>query len=265
VTVNANGGLELLREASTIIIPGWGCEGHLPVPSPLIEALRESHARGACLAAICGGAFVLGAAGLLTGRSATTHWRFADAFTKLYPDTHLKPDVLYVEDGQILTSAGSAAGIDLCLHLVRRDFGPVAANRVARRLVVPPHREGGQAQFVERPVPDEKTGVRLGPLIDWMRTRLAEDLPLSCLADRAGMSPRTLLRHFKAATGQTPAEWLLGERLALARDLLEASGDAIDIVAASCGFGSVETMRHHFRERLGTSPAAYRKRFKFSA
>jgi len=261
-TMQADGGLELLAEASTIIVPGWGDEGCAPVPAALVDALRAAHARGACLAAICGGAFVLGAAGLLEGRTATTHWHFAASFAAAHPEVRLLPDVLYVDEGQVLTSAGSAAGIDLCLHLVRRDFGPVAANRVARRLVVPPHREGGQAQFVERPVLTLREGARLGPLLDQMRARLAEDQPLARLAAEAGMSTRTFLRRFQAATGVTPSQWLLAERLSHARDLLETRSGTVEQIAAACGFGSVATIRHHFRARLGTSPGAYRARFR---
>jgi len=261
-TVLVDGGLELLATASTIIVPGWGNEGMAPVPVALVDALRDAHARGACLAAICGGAFVLGATGLLAGMTATTHWRFASAFAAAHPEVRLLPDVLYVDEGQVLTSAGSAAGIDLCLHLVRRDFGPVAANRVARRLVVPPHREGGQAQFVERPVAPPREGARLGPLLDRMRAQLTDNRPLASLAAEVGMSVRTFLRRFRAATGTTPAEWLLAERLAHARDLLESGGGTIEDVATACGFGSVATMRHHFRTKLNTSPGAYRAQFR---
>jgi len=264
VTLQVDGGLELLAQASLVIVPGWGDEGRDPAPEILLEALRAAHARGACVAAICGGAFVLAAAGLLAGRTATTHWRFNETFAAAHPGVRLLPDVLYVDEGQVLTSAGSAAGIDLCLHIVRRDFGPVAANRVARRLVVQPHREGGQAQFAERPVPPQREGRRLSPLLDRMRAGLAEIQPLAHLAADAGMSVRTFLRRFQAATGQTPAAWLLAERLALARELLEGSDDSVEDVAAACGFGSVATMRHHFRTRLGTSPAAYRACFKLS-
>lgn len=260
LTLAVDGGLDLLDDAAIVVVPGWGCGGQAPVPSPLVEALRSAHDRGATIAAICGGAFVLAAAGLLAGRRATTHWRFTEGFGSLHPEVRLQPDVLYVDEGLILTSAGSAAGIDLCLHLVRRDFGPAAANVVARRLVVPPHREGGQAQVIERPVPTPREGVRFGPLLDRMRERLAERQPLAQLAAEAGMGERTFLRRFKAATGLTPAEWLTSERLAHARDLLEATGDSIEEIAHACGFGSVATLRHHFRSRLKTSPGAYRSK-----
>jgi AraC family transcriptional activator FtrA len=260
VRILADGGLEVLAEAGTIVVPGWRGVRE-PVPAALAEALRAAHDRGARLVSICSGTFVLGAAGLLEGRRATTHWRYVEALRAAYPGVRVEPDVLYVDEGQVLTSAGSAAGIDVCLHLVRRDFGPEAANRLARRLVVPPHREGGQAQFVERPVPPAREGARLGPLLDRMRARLAEAQPVATLAREAGMSPRTFLRRFRAATGTTPGEWLLAERLARARELLEAGEHTVDDLAAACGFGAAAGLRHHFRERLGTSPAAYRRRF----
>ena len=265
VRLHADGGLDLLATASLIVVPGWADEGRVPIPKALLDALRAAHERGATIAAICGGAFVLAQAGLLAGRNATTHWLFNERFAVAHPGVRLVPDVLYVDEGRVLTSAGSAAGIDLCLHIVRRDFGPVAANRVARRLVVPPHREGGQAQFVERPVPPHREGVRLSPLLDRMRAELAEDQTLATLAAEAGMSIRTFLRRFKATTGLTPAAWLLTERLARARELLEASGSSMDDIAADCGFGSVVTFRNHFRAKLGVSPSAYRKRFRATA
>jgi AraC family transcriptional activator FtrA len=258
--VMADGGLELLREAGTIVIPGWRGADE-PVPPALIEGLRDAHARGARLMSICSGVFVLAAAGLLSGRRATTHWHYVEQLSKAYPDIRVEPDVLYVDEGSVLTSAGSAAGIDLCLHVVRHDFGAEAANRLARRLVVPPHREGGQAQFIERPVPPAREGARFGPLFDRMRARLAEEQPLAELAAEAGMSLRTFLRRFKAATGMPPGEWLLAERLLHARELLETTPHSVEDIAAASGFGSPATLRHHFRTRLATTPAAYRLRF----
>ncbi|HEY8383050.1 MAG TPA: transcriptional regulator FtrA [Microvirga sp.] len=260
IRVMADGGLDLLESAGTIIVPGWR-GAREPVPPALVDALLRAHARGARLVSICSGVFVLAAAGLLSGKRATTHWHHVAALNELYPDIRVEPDVLYVDEGQVLTSAGSAAGLDLCLHLVRRDFGPDVTNRLARRLVVPPHREGGQAQFIERPVPPAREGARLGPLLERMRARLEREQTIPDLAREAGMSTRTFLRRFKAATGTTPGEWLLGERLGQARELLEAGSASIDDIAAACGFGSPATLRHHFRERLGTSPAAYRARF----
>jgi AraC family transcriptional regulator, transcriptional activator FtrA len=259
--VVADGGLELLAEAGTIIVPGWRGALSEPVPPALIEGLRRAHERGARIMSICSGVFVLAAAGLLSGRRATTHWHYVDQLAGAYPDIRVEPDVLYVDEGSVLTSAGSAAGIDLCLHVVRHDYGSEIANRLARRLVVPPHREGGQAQFVERPVPPIREGARLGPLFDRMRSRLAEDQPLAELAAEAGMSVRTFLRRFKSATGMPPGEWLLAERLLRARELLESTTHSIEDIAAASGFGSPATLRHHFRSRLGTSPAAYRIHF----
>jgi AraC family transcriptional regulator, transcriptional activator FtrA len=294
--IMADGGLELLDQADTIVIPGWRgasrasdsnvesafgvdsmlisqssassgtnqrsarCAGE-PVPPALIAALQRAHARGARLMSICSGVFALAATGLLSGKRATTHWHYVEQLSQAYPDIKVEPDVLYVDEGRVLTSAGSAAGIDLCLHVVRADFGPEIANRLARRLVVPPHREGGQAQFIERPVPPAREGLRFAPLFDNMRARLGEEQPVAELAAEAGMSVRTFLRRFKAATGLPPGEWLLTERLVRARELLETTGHSIESIADATGFGSAATLRHHFRARLGTSPVAYRNRF----
>lgn len=260
VQIVGDGGLELLELADTIIVTGWRDVFETP-PAALVDALRAAHQRGARLVSICSGAFVVAATGVLSGRRATTHWLYADLFAKTYPDIHLDAEVLYVDEGEVLTSAGSAAGIDLCLHLVRGDFGPEAANTVARRLVTPPHREGGQAQYVESAVAPVREAVRFGPLFDRMRQRLHAPQPVARLASVAGMSPRTFLRRFKAATGTTPAAWLLGERLAQSRVLLETTGRSIDDVAAACGMGTAANLRHHFRRRFGVSPASYRARF----
>ncbi len=260
--VMADGGLELLEEAGTIIVPGWRGADSEPVPPMLIEALRNAHGRGARLMSICSGVFVLAATGLLAGKKATTHWHYAERLSTAYPDIRVEPDVLYVDEGSVLTSAGSAAGIDLCLHVVRHDFGPEIANRLARRLVVPPHREGGQAQFIERPVPPVREGMRLGPLFDRMRARLTQEQNVAELAAETGMSLRTFLRRFKAATGMPPGEWILTERLVRARELLETTPHSIEDVALASGFGSAATLRHHFKTRLGTSPAAYRGQFR---
>ena len=257
--VIADGGLERLAGAGTIILPGWkGID--VPVPARVLQALREAHARGARLLSICSGAFVLAATGLLDGRRATTHWRYADALQRKYPRIAVDPAVLYVDEGALLTSAGSAAGLDLCLHLVRRDHGPDVANQVARRLVIAPHREGGQAQFVERPVGRRESDA-LSKVIGAMQRRLASPQPIAALAALATMSERTFVRRFKQATGSSPGEWLIGARLDRARELLEGSKLSIDAIAGECGFGSAITLRHHFRRRLGTSPGAYRLRF----
>jgi AraC family transcriptional regulator, transcriptional activator FtrA len=260
IRIVVNGGLELLSKAGTIIIPGWkGTE--VQVPSVLISALRRAHAGGARIVSICSGAVVLAAAGLLEGRRATTHWRYIEAFATRFPDVRVESDVLYVDEGTILTSAGSAAGIDLCLHLVRQDFGVAAANKVARRLVLPAHREGGQAQFVEQPVLSVQEGARLSPLIEKWRTRLKEALRIARMAREAGMSTRTFVRRFEGATGLPPGQWIARERVSKACALLETSSAPVKSVAESCGFASEATLRHHFRKLRGLSPAAYRAKF----
>jgi AraC family transcriptional activator FtrA len=257
--VTADAGLERLADAGTIIIPGWkGLD--VPVPTRVLDALREAHAHGARLLTICSGAFVLAATGLLDGRRATTHWRYADALQRRYPRIKVDPAVLYVDEGQLLTSAGSAAGLDLCLHLVRRDHGADVANQVARRLVIPPHRDGGQAQFVERPVAKRESNA-LAKVIDHMHRRLASHQPIAELAAMAAMSERSFMRHFKQATGTSPADWLIAARVDRARELLEGSSLSIDAIAGECGFGSAITLRHHFRRKLGVSPGAYKARF----
>jgi len=261
LTVAADHGLEVLQKADLIVVPGWRSID-APVPDDLIAALRAAHRRGARIMSLCSGVAVLAASGLLSGRRATTHWRYVGAIAERYPDIIFDAGVLYMDEGSILTAAGSAAGIDLCLHVVRGDFGADAANSVARRLVLPPHREGGQAQFIHAPVPQAREGIRLGPLIEWMRERLDEEQPVSLLADKAGMSQRTFQRRFEKTTGLSVGEWLLKERLRHARELLEKQAAAsLDDIAAASGFGTVATMRHHFRKRLGTSPGAYRKTF----
>ena len=253
-------GLELLERARTIIVPGWrGIEA--PVPEPLCEALHQAHARGARILSICTGAFVLAAAGLLDGRCATTHWRHAPALAARYPRVQVQADVLYVDAGNILTSAGSAAGIDLCLHLIRRDLGPRVANQVARRLVMPPHREGGQAQYIEEPVP-RRASTSLAPLLDAVRASLGEDWPIAKMAAHTATSARSFQRHFLSAMGMPPGEWLLAQRLVAARTMLEETDASVDEVAMQVGFGDAATLRGHFRNRLGTSPGGYRKRFR---
>ncbi len=259
VTVAAAHDLAALAEAHLILVPGWrGADA--PVPDDLIAALRTARARGATIASICSGVFVLAAAGLLDGRRATTHWRYAGRLAARYPSIRVEPDVLYIDDGPVLTSAGSAAGLDLCLHIVRRDFGAERANAVARRLVLPPQREGGQRQFVPAPVPKARGG-RIGPLLDTVRERLDEAWPVERMADVTGLSARTFARHMKAATGQTPLGWLTAMRVARAADLLETSETPLADVAAICGFGSPETFRREFRRARGVSPSRYRAAF----
>lgn len=252
-------GLKLLDQADTIVIPGWRAI-EAPPPPALIAKLRAAYARGARLCSICSGVFVLAAAGVLDGRRATTHWRYVERLRARYPQVKVEVNALYVDEGQLLTSAGSAAGLDMLLHLVRRDYGPKVANLVAQRLVIAPHREGGQAQFVPRPVAPDERG-RLARLLDFIRAHLAEAHTLHSLAARAAMSTRTLQREFTQATGQSPYEWIVGERLERAKELLESTRLSAQAVATRVGMGSAESLRHHFRQRLGTTPARYRRRF----
>jgi len=254
-----DGGLERLRRAGTIIIPGW-TSPDTPVPEALCEALRTAHRRGSRLLSICSGVFVLAATGLLDGLRATTHWRYAELLRARHPAIEVDPDVLYVDNGQLLASAGSAAGLDLCLHLVRRDHGAAKANLVARRLVIPPHREGGQAQYVQRPVPGGRRDA-LSPLLDHLRRHLEQPHPVARMAARVNMSERSFLRRFREATGTSPGQWLAQARLQHACELLEGSRLPVEEVARRCGFGTAMTLRRHFRQRLGTSPLAYRRRF----
>ena len=260
IRLAVDGGLSLLEEAGTIIVPGWRGVDE-PVPDELCEALRAAHLRGARIMSICSGVFVLAASGLLNGLQASTHWRYTEKLQLRYPEIQVMPDVLYIDNGSVLTSAGSAAGIDLSLHLVRRDYGQLAANSVARRLVVPPHRVGGQAQFIEQPVPVAYESQRLSPLFDYLQSHLADEHTVESLAVFTGMSPRTFLRRFAATAGTTPSRWLLNMRLSRCRDLLESSTLSIDEIAERVGFGSAATLRHHFRAKLSTTPAAYRKTF----
>ena len=251
--------LRLLESADTIVIPGWRAIEEPPPPG-LLRALRRAHERGARLCSICSGVFVLAAAGLLDGRRATTHWRYVERLAARYPRIRVEPNALYVDAGRVLTSAGSAAGLDMLLHLIRSDHGPQVANQVARRLVIPAHREGGQAQFVPRPVAADERG-RLSRLLDFIRAHLGAPHSLTALAARAAMSERTLQREFRAATGQAPYEWIVGERIARAKELLESTRLSTQAVAARVGLGSAESLRHHFRRRVGTTPGQYRRRF----
>lgn len=259
LTVTPRYGIQQLDGAGIIVIPGWRDPQEVP-PAHLLDALRRAHRRGARLVSICSGVFVIAATGLLNGKRATTHWRYTGQLARMYPDIQVQPDVLYVDEGTVLTSAGSAAGIDLGLHIIRQDFGTSVANQVARRLVMPPHREGGQAQFIERPVEDHGSAW-LSRLLDWVQLHLAEELTTDRLALQACVSKRTLARRFVETTGTTPACWVASLRVAHARELLETTPLSVDEVAQRCGFGSSFALRHHFRKRLGTSPLAYRSRF----
>jgi AraC family transcriptional activator FtrA len=259
IQVLADAGLERLAEARTIVIPGWRDRAEAP-PERLLAALRGAHARGARLVSICSGVFVLAASGLLDGQRATTHWRYTDELAQRFPAIKVDPDVLYVDAGPLITSAGSAAGIDACLHLVARDFGTQVANTVARRLVMSPQRAGGQAQFIPTPVAQAPRN-DLSALMQWARQHLHEPLEVSQLARRVAMSERTFLRRFSEATGMTPKAWLQHERLARARELLESTADGSERIAERCGFRSVESFRVAFRNAVGLPPSAYRERF----
>jgi len=259
IRVHARGGLRALASADTIIVPGWRDPAEVP-PLRLIEALRRAHRRGARVVSICSGVFVLAAAGLLDGKRATTHWRYTEALRARHPAIRVEPDVLYVEEGRVFTSAGSAAGIDLCLHLVRLDHGAEIANQVARRLVVAPHREGGQAQFIARPLPVQP-GRGLARATDWALAHLDRPIDVGDLARAATLSPRTLVRRFRSELGSTPHRWLVHQRVLAAQRRLESSGASVEEVAESVGFGTAQTLRLHFRRVLRTSPNAYRRRF----
>ncbi len=262
VRLEADHDLDALAGAGTIVIPGWKGPDVEPPPE-LLDALRTAHARGARIMTICSGVFVLAATGLLDGLEATTHWRYTDDLRARRPAITVVPDVLFVDNGQLLTSAGSAAGLDLGLHLIRRDHGADVANRVARRLVLPPQRDGGQAQFIVRSI-DERTATETGiaQTLDWALERLAEPLEVADLAAHAAMSPRTFARRFAADTGTTPHRWLTRQRVIAAQTLLETTDEPIDRVATECGFGSAATLRRHFTALVQTTPTAYRSRFR---
>ncbi len=264
IRILADGDLSLLNAADLIIVPGWRGTDQA-VPAPLCETLRQASIRGCQLLSICSGVFVLAATGLLDGRKATTHWRYIEALKTRHPAIDVVEDVLYQDEGDILTSAGSAAGIDLCLHVVRRDYGMEAANRVARRLVIPPHRDGSQTQQLSRPVAQLRESQRLGQLFDYLHQHLAVPHTVDSLSRRVGMSQRTFLRRFQDATGTTPSRWLLNERLLRAKDYLENSRLSIDSIAEQTGFGQAATLRHHFRQHYALSPARYRKQFAQAA
>ncbi|MFB6613868.1 helix-turn-helix domain-containing protein [Streptomyces sp. NPDC056367] len=253
-------GLDGLASADLVIVPGWA-DIDVDPPTDLVDAVRAAHEAGARVASLCTGAFVLAAAGLLDGRRATTHWAHTRALADRHPRVEVDPDVLYVDNGSVLTSAGKAAAMDLCLHLVRLDHGSAVANTVARRLVVPPHRAGGQAQFVPAPVPaqDDHPLARLFP---WAIERLDRALTVEDLARRANMSSRHLSRRFRSATGTTPLQWLLTQRIRRAQELLETTGDSIDAIAEATGMGTAASLRRHFNRTIGVPPDTYRRTFR---
>jgi AraC family transcriptional regulator, transcriptional activator FtrA len=259
ITIEAGAGLDTLRKAHTIVVPGWRNIDETP-PDALLTSLRRAFDRGARVVSICSGVFVLAAAGLLDGRRATTHWRYTARLAERFPRILVQPDVLYVDEGRVMTSAGSAAGLDLCLHIIRKDFGAEIANRVAKRLVIPPHRDGGQAQYVTEAV-KIASSQGLAPLLAWAESNLHRNLTLNELAQQAAMSERSFARHFRAGTGTTPHQWLVHQRLIAAQRRLEATNDSVDRIAEAVGFGTPATLRQHFRRRFQTSPSAYRRRF----
>ncbi|WP_374191690.1 GlxA family transcriptional regulator [Herbiconiux sp. SYSU D00978] len=252
-------GLDAAEEADLIAVPAHTASA-AEIDPRYFEFLRRAHARGAWILSVCTGAFVLARAGLLDGRRATTHWMHADTLAALFPRVEVDPDVLFVEDGRIVTSAGTAAGIDAALHLVRREHGAAAANVIARRMVVPPQRDGGQAQFIETPMPEHRSD-SLAEVTRWMAENLHRELSVDELARRALMSPRTFARRFRAETGTTPAAWLGRQRLIRAQQLLEATDEPLELVAQRAGFGTAAVMRSHFVRVLGTTPTAYRRTF----
>lgn len=260
LSFTVEGRLSEIETADTIVVPGWRGKDE-PVPDAICDAIRAAHARGARLVSVCSGVYVLAACGVLNGRRATTHWRYAEDFRSKFPDVQLLPNELYVDEGDIITSAGSSAGIDACLHIVRRDYGPKIANTVARRLVMHAHRQGDQTQFIEQPMPKPNTGHRLSELMDTIRLELGGANTVASMAALAGMSERTFQRRFQAFTGVAIMQWLIQERVARACLLLETTDSSLDQIADVTGFGTAEAMRYHFRKALAVSPAEYRKRF----
>lgn len=262
-TIGGLDGLERLERAGTIVVPPFRARGERL--GELYGALGRAHLRGARIVSLCTGAFVLAEAGLLAGHRATTHWMHAEEFRGRFPGVDLDPSVLFVDDGDILTSAGSAASIDLCLYLVRSDFGAEIANALARRLVVPPYRDGGQAQYVETPLSAVSSDTVFAGTLSWIQEHLDEPLAVADLAERAAMSQRTFARKFRETTGTSPHRWVLAQRVTLAQRLLETTDLSVDAIADRCGIGDAANLREHFRRVVGTSPNAYRRTFRLEA
>ena len=251
-------GIERAAAADLVAVPAMPRDQE--VPAAVLQALRDALARGARVLSVCTGAFVLGTAGLLDGRRCTTHWRYAGELAARFPEAQVDPDVLYVDADPVITSAGSAAGLDACLHLMRKEFGAQVASTVARRMVVPPHRDGGQAQFVRTPMP-EVSADTLAPLLDWLSQHLDRPLSVAQLAAQAHMSPRTFARRFLHETGTTPHQWLTHQRVLQAERLLEETALPVDAIARRTGFHNAATLRHHFSRARSTTPQAYRQSF----
>jgi transcriptional regulator GlxA family with amidase domain len=255
-------GINELLDADTILVPAAARASQIDPSPALLDTLREAHRRGKRIASICGGAYILAAAGLLDGKRATTHWMNAADFAARFPAVRLDPDVLYVDEGDVLTSAGTGAAIDLCLHLVRSDHGAAVTNEIARRMVVPPHRDGGQALYVQAPVPAITTADPFGDTLAWAVEHLGEAITVEVLARRAAMSQRSFARRFVAVAGTTPLQWLLRQRVLHAQRLLETTDHPVERVAVDCGFGTAAGLRAHFQRHLGTNPTAYRRTFQ---
>ena len=260
-TIGTGYGLRELERAQVVVVPSWR-DAHEVPPAALLGTLRRAHRRGALVVGLCLGAYALAEAGLLDGRRATTHWRWAERFAQRYPKVRVDPNVLYVDEGDVLTSAGTAAGIDCCLHVVRRQFGAEATNRIARTLVVPPHRQGSQAQYIEQPVLATAAESPLIKVLGWAARHLDEPQSLDSLAASAAMSRRSFTRHFRQHTGTTVGQWLLAQRLALAQRLLETTGQPIERIAERAGFGTSLSLRQHFAATLATTPSVYRREFR---
>jgi transcriptional regulator GlxA family with amidase domain len=260
--IDVQSDLSVLRSADLVIVPSWS-DTLTPASTELLAALRKAHARGAKVVGLCLGAFVLAQAGLLDGRAATTHWMAATEFHLRHPAVHMRPEVLYVDEGDVVTSAGTAAGLDCCIHLLRQHFGADAANRAARRMVVAAHRHGGQAQYIEQPIPEPDDG-RFGALFDWIQSNLQNPHSLDSLAERVCMSRRNFTRGFKQLTGTSVQQWLTSQRIVLAQRLLEDGDESVESIALMAGFGSSVSMRQHFAATLNTSPTSYRRQFRKS-
>ncbi|GAA1096281.1 helix-turn-helix domain-containing protein [Nocardioides dubius] len=260
--LNVEHGIDRVFEADLVAVPAQS--SGQATPPEVLEALRQVYAAGTRLISVCSGAFTLGEAGLLDGRECTTHWRYTDQLASRFPLARVVPEVLYVDSGQVITSAGSAAGLDACLHLWRQEYGAATASRIARRMVVPPHRDGGQAQFIARVVPDCDADT-LGPLLTWAVENLEEDLSIEALAKRAHMSVRTFSRRFRDETGATPHAWVTAQRLAAAEELLESGDESVERIASRVGLGNAATLRHHFTRARGVSPQRYRQAFRAAA
>ncbi|TJZ59155.1 helix-turn-helix domain-containing protein [Streptomyces piniterrae] len=257
-SLSVSHGLDTLVRADTVVVPGYDLDRR--VPAATLQALRQAHANGARMVSICSGAFALAEAGLLDGLSATTHWHAADRLARDHPAVTVDPDVLYIDHGQVLTSAGASAGLDLCLHLIRRDHGAAAANAVARIAVAAPHRTGGQSQYIKRSIP-QTSGQSLARTREWALHHLGEPLPIRRLAQHAALSERTFARRFVEEAGVSPVQWLLTARIDLAKQLLESGDHSIDEVARRVGLGTAANLRARFHKATGTSPSVYRRAF----